>query len=1331
MESSRRLSEKDAATDFLLGGGEMGERMRSRDWSPTPLGSAENWPSSLKTSLSIMLASRFAMVVAWGPEFRFFYNDRYRPVLGSTKHPGALGTPAAEIFPEAWPFIGPLFESTRRGEAVALDDMLIPLDRNGYLENCYFTLSYSPIRDESGGVGGMLAVVAETTERLEGERRLATLRELARRAAEVQTPQQAREGAVATLSGNAIDVPFSLLYTVDEDGSQARLSACSGMSGGEEASPLVMDLSGHASWPISDVIANRKALVLQNLGNRFGRLPGGPYPEATHTAVIVPLVRPGQSQPDGILIFGVSPRRAFDDSYRGFFELAADHILTAIRNALAYQEERKRAESLAELDRAKTAFFSNVSHEFRTPLTLMVGPLEELLDQPRESVSEEVREHAELAHRNSLRLLKLVNTLLDFSRIEAGRVEAVYEPVDLAAYSSELASVFRSAMEKAGLTFIVGCAPLEEPVYVDREMWEKVVFNLLSNAFKFTFDGEVEVGLRRASGDNVEFFVRDTGTGIPPEEIPHLFKRFHRVKQARGRSYEGTGIGLAFIQELVRLHGGSVAVSSELNHGSTFSVRLPLGSAHLPPERIGAPRTQVSTGLRGDAYLEEALRWLPGNSGTRSEQQAAEGASRVLVADDNADMRDYVAKLLSQKFRVECVADGLAALEAARRKRPDLILSDIMMTGLDGFGLLHEIRSDADLRTIPVILLSARAGEEARVEGITAGADDYLVKPFGARELMARVESHLEMTNIRRRADAALREEREILETVNRSGQMLAAELDLQKLVQALTDAATEISGAQFGAFFYNVMDERGASYLLYSLSGVSREKFANFPMPRSTDLFGATFRGEGSVRIADVKHDPRYGRNIPYQGMPKGHVPVTSYLAVPVISRSGEVLGGLFFGHAAAGVFTERHERIVEGLAGQAAIAIDNARLYESAKKARKDAETANRLKDDFLATVSHELRTPLNAILGWARLLRSGRLDENKKEQAMEIVERNALAQQQIIEDILDVSRIITGKLRLEAGPVELSAVVEAAVDSIRPSADAKGVRLHLLIDSGTNPVLGDASRIQQIVWNLLSNAVKFTPRGGRIQVAVERHDSHVKINVRDTGQGISREFLPYVFERFLQADASSARQYGGLGLGLAIVRHLTELHGGTVSASSAGEGRGATFTVTLPLAAVHETESSLKSDLQLHHEPDAQASTLQNLSLRGIRVLAIDDEADARGLLSVILTQSDAKVMAVASVQEALGAMGSWKPDVIISDIGLPYEDGYALIRQLRALPPEKGGDLPAIALTAFARSEDRVKALAAGYQTHVTKPVDPAELVAVVASLTGRTGRACPA
>ncbi|HZS04313.1 MAG TPA: PAS domain S-box protein [Blastocatellia bacterium] len=579
-----------------------------------------------------------------------------------------------------------------------------------------------------------------------------------------------------------------------------------------------------------------------------------------------------------------------------------------------------------------------------------------------------------------------------------------------------------------------------------------------------------------------------------------------------------------------------------------------------------------------------------------------------------------------------------------------------------------------------------------------------------------------------KRAARQLEEEREALETINRVSRTLSAELDLEKVVQSLTDAATEITGARFGSFFYNVLDERGASYMLYALSGVPREHFAHFPMPRATDLFGPTFRGEGVVRIDDVKQDPRYGKNSPYFGMPEGHLPVTSYLALPVISRSGEVLGGLFFGHPEPGVFTERHERIVAGLAGQAAIAMDNARLYETTRKAWAEAEEANRLKDEFLATVSHELRNPLNSILGWARMLRIGKFDDEGRRRAVETIEKSAVAQGQIIEDILDVSRIITGKLRLEVSPVEIARVVEDAVETVRPTADARGVRLQAVLGTSQNLVQGDPHRLQQIIWNLLSNAIKFTPKGGRVQVTLARINSHVEIAVSDTGQGISRDFLPHVFERFRQADSSITRKQGGLGLGLAISRHLTELHGGTITAESAGVGQGATFIVRLPLAVIQEGKNRPDSQ-QLPHFPRAVEGPVPDglgLELTGVRALVVDDEAEARELLQTVLRQCRAEVRAAGSVREALEMLRDWDPDILISDIGMPMEDGYALIRQVRALSHKEGGSIPAVALTAYARSEDRLRALTAGFQMHVAKPVDPTELAAVVASLTGRIG-----
>jgi signal transduction histidine kinase len=519
--------------------------------------------------------------------------------------------------------------------------------------------------------------------------------------------------------------------------------------------------------------------VIVDLRDPALALPHEPWDKAPQQAVILPIMQHAQTRATGVFVAGINPYRAFDVAYRGFIDLVAGLIAGGLANARAYEAECRRAEALAEIDRAKTAFFSNASHEFRTPLTLVISPLKDLL--VRSAGADHIvadKHEVELIHRNCLRLLKLVNTLLDFSRIEAGRVQALYEPVDLAAYTVELASAFRSAMDQAGLDFVVDCPPLPEPVYVDRDMWEKIVLNLVSNAFKYTLEGKVVVALRLAADARmVKLIVRDTGIGIPEAEMPRLFERFHRVAGQGGRTQEGTGIGLALVQELARLHGGTVQVQSALARGTIFTISIPLGKAHLPADRIDGARTVPPTGVRAEAFVEEALRWLPGAENAREivverelisphPERPSSSASRqlVLLADDNADMRDYVCRLLGTHYDIEPVADGQAALEAARRRRPDLVLSDVMMPGLDGFGLLHALRADPQLRELPVILLSARAGEEAKVEGLEAGADDYLVKPFSARELLARIATNLETAHIRGEAAAELRHLNETLE---------------------------------------------------------------------------------------------------------------------------------------------------------------------------------------------------------------------------------------------------------------------------------------------------------------------------------------------------------------------------------------------------------------------------------------------------------------------------------------------------------------------------------------------------------------------------------------
>ncbi len=772
------LQQSDAKTDgiaLLAGGGEMGERTRSFDWSKTPVGPVNDWPQALKTVVRVMLDSRYAMWLGWGPEFTFFYNDAYATMTLGPKHPWALGRAASQVWSEIWADIGPRADSViRTGKATWDEGLLLFLERRGFREETYHTFSYSPVPDDRGGVGGMLCVVTEDTERTIGERRLRTLRELAARTADHTTSvENACRGAAQILAGNTRDVPFALIYLLDAEGRLATFVAASGLEPGTPIRPACVLLEGDQSpWPFRDVAESNKPVVVSGLPESLGTLPGGAWPEPSKQALVLPMAKPGQSQLAGFIVAGISPRHPFDDAYRGFLELLAGQVASTVAGARAFEEEKRRAEALAELDHAKTVFFSNVSHEFRTPLTLMLGPVEDLLARSHTDLPPAATSQLEIVNRNGLRLLRLVNTLLDFSRIEAGRVRAIFQPTNLAAFTSELASNFRSACERAGLRLSVDCPTLSEPVYVDRGMWEKIVLNLLSNAFKFTFEGEIAVTIRQ-TGTSVELTVRDTGTGIPCSELPRLFERFHRIENARGRTHEGSGIGLALVQELVKLHGGSIRAQSALGQGTTFTIEIPAGKSHLPAEQVGGHRTPVATPDEAGLFVEEALRWLPGDASeferNRSELPAIHQAiaaplgqspaglldrPRVLVADDNADMRQYVSRLLAEHYQVEAVADGELALAAALDRRPDLILTDVMMPKLDGVALMKAVRADSRTSAIPVIMLSARAGEESRVEGLEAGADDYLVKPFSARELLARVGAH----TARKRAEEALKD---------------------------------------------------------------------------------------------------------------------------------------------------------------------------------------------------------------------------------------------------------------------------------------------------------------------------------------------------------------------------------------------------------------------------------------------------------------------------------------------------------------------------------------------------------------------------------------------
>lgn len=761
--------------DFLLGGGEMGKRIRSFNWSKHPLGPIEHWPQSLKIVIRIMLTSRYAMWMGWGPEFYFFCNDSYLPTVG-IKERWVLGASAKKVWEEIWLDIGPRAESVvKTGRATWDESLLLYLERSGYPEETYHTFSYSPIPDDDGSIGGMLCVVTEDTERVIGERRLAMLRELASDIASTKTENELMKAIGKRLNLRSKDLPFAMIYLFDGDAKHAALRCAAGTTAGDDIAPSIIDLNAAENvWPATEILEGSGPMIISDLEEKFVTLPTGPWDKPARKAVVVPIAQQGQERSAGFLVTGINPYRPFDTEYSGFINLLAGQIAAGLSNARAYDEERKRAEALAELDRAKTTFFSNVSHEFRTPLTLMLGPIAEILARPEGEILQESREMLTVAHRNGQRLLKLVNTLLDFSRIEAGRAQAVYEPVNLSEYTAELASVFRAAIEKAGMRLVVDCQELPEQVFVDRDMWEKITLNLLSNAFKYTLAGEIRVSIHTENGQAI-LMVQDTGTGIPESELPKIFNRFHRVEGARGRTHEGTGIGLALVQELVKFHGGTVKVESRYGEGSTFIVAIPFGKSHLPVDQINSTPKISSTAVGAKSFVEEALRWLPNSESEElsadvlaeeysSNKDSGEAEpnrikEKVLLADDNADMRDYVRRLLSAEYQVIAVKDGSEALQAAIKHKPDLVITDVMMPYLDGFGLLKSLREDQHTASIPVIMLSARAGQEARIEGLEAGADDYLIKPFSARELMARVGGTLALAKLRRES---LRREEEL-----------------------------------------------------------------------------------------------------------------------------------------------------------------------------------------------------------------------------------------------------------------------------------------------------------------------------------------------------------------------------------------------------------------------------------------------------------------------------------------------------------------------------------------------------------------------------------------
>jgi signal transduction histidine kinase len=1110
--------------DILFsGGGELGARMRQMDWSKTSLGSIEGWPQSLRTCVRIILTSRQPMFIWWGDDLINLYNDAYRSIVGG-KHPHALGQPASLVWREIWDQVGPRAESAMRTNEGTYDEsLLLIMERYGYREETYYTFSYSPVPNDQGGAGGILCANTDDTERIIGERRVTLLRELASRTADARTWLDACRLAVEGLSSNPIDIVFALIYVLNEQRTALELASALHLAAGDPPASAALPLDTHSIWPVEQALRSQGVHLVRNLNQLFPNLPRGAWDEPPNTAAVLPLTPSGSTGRAGAFIVGLNPYRPADDDYLGFLKLVAGQISASIANAEAWEQERRRAEALAELDRAKTIFFSNVSHEFRTPLTLMLGPLEEMLDGRRENpLQAPIRQQIATVHRNGLRLLKLVNTLLDFSRIEAGRVQAVYRPVDLAARTADLASLFRSAMDRAGLTYTIDCPPLPQPVYVDLEMWEKVVLNLISNAFKFTLSGTVEVSLHAVDGLAV-LSVRDTGTGIPESELPRIFERFHRIEGTAGRTHEGTGIGLALVEELVRLHGGAVEADSRLGQGTVFRVTIPFGFAHLPPGRVGGETGLRDSRIGAAPFVQEALRWLPGEEGGEEELlkdmasdspalllgepvPATRKHGRVLLADDNRDMREYVQRLLSRRYEVQAVSDGAQALIAAIDNPPDLVLTDIMMPALDGFALLRELRANGATATIPVIMLSARAGEEAESEGLEAGADDYLVKPFTARELLARVGSHVSMHRIRRELVSTEHELRVRAET---------AETQYRAILESISEGFVFV----------------GRNWQIQHANAV----WAGFAGKPVSDLLGAdlwtAFPGLESTRFGEAyRKSMDTGEPLRVEDY---YEPLRRWFHVNVYPSVDGI--SLF----AQDVTDQRLQR-------------DRLLLSE------KLAATGR-----LAATIAHEINNPLESVLNLIYLARTSHAEADRIQEFLTTAEKE-------LHRVAHIARHTLGFYRETSVPaqIDLTALLSEVLTVSESRFRSAGIEIRkdFVIVPTIQALRGE---MHQVFSNLFSNAIDAMRDGGTLTVslrAAEGEDTPgLAIRVADTGTGIPPENLDRLFEPFFTTKPNS-----GTGLGLWVVRQFVESWGGRIQVSSttAMPDRGTSFNLFIPL-------------------------------------------------------------------------------------------------------------------------------------------------------------------
>lgn len=1218
----------------------MGKLIRSMDWSQTPLGPIESWPQSLRTSVSLCLSSTFPILIAWGPETIQIYNDSYRPICGEM-HPRSMGMNFRICWESALEVVGDKFTRGQQGEGTYIHDQQMFLERYGYLEEAFMTFSFAPIRDESGGVGGIFHPITETTDKMLSARRTQVLRDLGAAIGKAKSVGEIGRETETQYPDFLNDLPFVLFYQYDAVTKTANLLSASGIAEAQQLAlnEVNMDGTHDDSWPFLTAVDAAQAVVVNDLQKRFGTFKCAPYPETPHTAVLLPIYISGQELPYGFIVAGVSARRALDASYLGFYDLLANTYNTAVSNVFAYEQEQKRAEALAAIDKSKTAFFSNVSHEFRTPLTLMLGPLEDLLS--RQGLADDVKEPMQATHRNALRLLKLVNNLLDYSRVEAGRAQAAYQQLDLAELTTDLASSFRSIIEKAGMRLVVQAEPLQNAAYVDRQMWEKIVLNLLSNAFKYTLAGSITVNLKQ-EGTFAVLQVQDTGVGIPEKELPHMFERFHRIENTAGRTHEGTGIGLSLVNELVHLHGGEIAVNSTETVGSTFTVNIPLGKAHLPREHVIQGSKEVdSTALKG-AFIQEAFSLLQEE---RQAQQTSNTAAstgditthqdfsvtkdtRILIVDDNGDMRAYLNRLLEPYFSINTAVNGADALQKIHEFKPDLVLSDMMMPVMDGKSMLEHIRKTLETMRLPVIFLSARAGEEARIDGLEAGADDYLVKPFSAAELLTKVRAQIKISKTRTHAEQQLRDllteapvaiaiyrtPWNIIEFANNRMLHLMGVTADNSFGKPILEVMPELETQGFGKVMDKVyrsgerfisgeipvkvtkLGKEEINYVHLTVEALrNEERQITGMIAVAADVTGQVLARQELEKVTDTLKLSMEAANLGTWRTDWG----TDNLIVSDIARNIHSLplnNELFFDETLKVVVPEHRERLMQAIRHAVDTKgrfsedyqiqpLDGGKLkwINSTGKVELNSKGEvsgvigtilditesiedNRRKDDFIGMVSHELKTPLTSLKGYAQILQmhARKNDDSFTTDRLDKINLQISKMSGLISGFLNVSRFESGKIHLDKKQFELNSLVK---DTLTEAGIATDTHKLVFIPNDDIKIIADRDKIESVILNLISNAIKYSPKGKQVKIETWITEGNAVVSVADEGMGIRPDEQERLFDRYYRVESNQMKNISGFGIGLYLSAEIVNRHNGKIWVESVLE-KGSTFSFSLPI-------------------------------------------------------------------------------------------------------------------------------------------------------------------